>query len=601
MLMLHFLTLSIGCQIAFLALYKLAFQSEKMCRFNRFYLISGLLLSVVLPFMSFEIVTRTEIIESVVMSDIPVTSNDVTEVTVESPNYAKTAFWIVYAVVTLMLATRFLRNLQTLVAGIVKNQKVKSGNSTLVLLDSPVAPYSFFAYIFLPKSAFENGQIAPEIITHEKTHVRQWHSIDVLLVEFFQILFWFNPLLPAYKKAIRLNHEFLADEKVLQTHSSAQAYQNLLLSYASFKAPLVASSLNFSLTKRRLEMMNITPSNRRILIKKLSACVAIPFAFLLISVQTVAQQIVQNSPQDPGEYYAQTRFKLRDESGKVTVKNYRELSDSDKAFLAPLAHPSKAVPPGENEIIAWQDQKQFAIWIDDRVQPNAVLKSRKASEFASFFSSFVHKNARSAKFPQPYQVHLYTPAFYNSFVKNTKAPAEITLSMYGSKKDLQSRKAKSDANAKKEQYAAEVTYNFGENTGQTAEEKKSDGQQPKTQTTAVNQAESKPIRDTTSDKTNVDQKPEYPGGMAKFYEYIASKFVYPKPANGAYVSGRVVASFTISETGSVTEVKILKGMGPEIDEQIVSILNNSANWKPAIIDGKAVSYSLQLPVSVEPK
>jgi beta-lactamase regulating signal transducer with metallopeptidase domain len=82
------------------------------------------------------------------------------------------------------------------------------------------------------------------------------HSLDILLIETLKVLFWFNPIFIFYKKAIQLNHEFLADEKVVKSHNDVPFYQNLLISKANANPTYyLASNLNYSVTKKRLIMM----------------------------------------------------------------------------------------------------------------------------------------------------------------------------------------------------------------------------------------------------------------------------------------------------------------------------------------------------------
>jgi hypothetical protein len=119
-------------------------------------------------------------------------------------------------------------------------------------------------------------------LLHELAHVKQKHSLDILMVELLQIVFWFIPILSIYRKAIKLNHEFLADTAVLKKHKNIVYYQQLLLATASFNSQhYLASSINYSVTKKRLEMMTKHTKKAKTWIKSL---VLIPlFSFLLYS------------------------------------------------------------------------------------------------------------------------------------------------------------------------------------------------------------------------------------------------------------------------------------------------------------------------------
>ena len=99
----------------------------------------------------------------------------------------------------------------------------------------------------------------------------QRHTFDVLLIEFLKIIFWFNPIFYILKKSIQLNHEFLADTKVITNHKNISEYQYLLLNKTAWNNEYyLASNLNYLLTKKRLLMMTKQSSRTKIVIKKLA-------------------------------------------------------------------------------------------------------------------------------------------------------------------------------------------------------------------------------------------------------------------------------------------------------------------------------------------
>ena len=92
----------------------------------------------------------------------------------------------------------------------------------------------------------------------------------MLFIELLQIAFWFIPIFKLYKKAIQLNHEFLADDAVIKSHKNITEYQYVLLNTSAQNNNIyLASNLNYSLTKKRLLMMTTPSSNTKILLKKL--------------------------------------------------------------------------------------------------------------------------------------------------------------------------------------------------------------------------------------------------------------------------------------------------------------------------------------------
>jgi hypothetical protein len=102
---------------------------------------------------------------------------------------------------------------------------VKYKNATLVLVDEKTLPHTFLNHIFVNFDDYNQRTIEDELYTHELVHVTQKHTLDILFIELLITIFWFNPLLYLYKKAIQLNHEFLADQKVVESYNNVPFYQ----------------------------------------------------------------------------------------------------------------------------------------------------------------------------------------------------------------------------------------------------------------------------------------------------------------------------------------------------------------------------------------
>ncbi|MFC7356485.1 M56 family metallopeptidase [Jejudonia soesokkakensis] len=257
-----YLLKSAACLSIFFVFYKLFMEKESFHLIKRFYLLFGIAASFCIPFITF-----TTYIEA-----IPVT-NTVTLVegsvitsaseTEEAIKYLPIILWSVYLLGVLFFTLKFFRNLFSLVQKIQKNPTIKSKNVFHVLLKLPVTPHTFFNYIFLHKEKFQKGEIPKEVLIHEQAHAEQKHSLDILLMELLQIVFWFNPLLYFYKHSIKLNHEFLADQAVLYRGNKTADYQKILLAFSSNAAsPAMAHSINYSSFKKRFTVMKTHTSKR---------------------------------------------------------------------------------------------------------------------------------------------------------------------------------------------------------------------------------------------------------------------------------------------------------------------------------------------------
>lgn len=290
------------CMALTLAVYTLLLEREKMHRFNRFFLLFGLGFSLIIPFLetgiSFETVQQT-----VAGNTTDLTATLTTSTTSHLPSAGTLSFknvlWSTYLMIAFIVAIRFAHNFIRLLSRAAKAPKVSYDNVLLVLLNKAVLPHAFFRYIFLDATAYRQALIEEELVEHEAVHARQLHTIDVLIIEVIQILFWFNPLVVLYKKAIQLNHEFLADSLVLKRHKNIRHYQHLLLSTAGKQnAYPVVSNINFSITKKRLTMMTKTTSRfKAVLIGTLTIPMFVLMALLFgktVTAQKIASGIMTN-------------------------------------------------------------------------------------------------------------------------------------------------------------------------------------------------------------------------------------------------------------------------------------------------------------------
>ncbi|SEA23018.1 TonB family protein [Pedobacter hartonius] len=138
-----------------------------------------------------------------------------------------------------------------------------------------------------------------------------------------------------------------------------------------------------------------------------------------------------------------------------------------------------------------------------------------------------------------------------------------------------------------------------------------DVNEPLQQDTIKKRHQSKPIKGTAlADKTvtrangekvydfvSTDTPPSFPGGMDKFYQYLAKSVKYPKEAQEKNVQGKVFLSYIVEQDGRINEVKVEKGLGSGLDEEAVRVLEASPKWIPGTRDNKPVRVKYNLPIS----
>ena len=565
------------------AVYVLLLEREKMHHFNRFYLLFGLAFSLLIPFLTFEI--YVESVAVAVQNNLQDNTQTLplsTQVITEKTNYIPLILWTIYALVTTILLSRFILNLIKIQRKINSHSTEKIQSSTLVLLDEKVLPHTFLNYIFINKDDYENKKIEGELFSHELTHVHQKHTLDILCIELLKTIFWFNPLLIFYKKAIQLNHEFLADESVVKTHNNVPFYQNLLVEKASWNNTFyLASNLNFLVTKKRLIMMTKNTSSKTILLKKMSLLPVLTLMIYFLCFETVAQQKNQPSKTKSGttkvsddkkldEYFAGVRFKLYNKKSKsqateqdlVFNKSYEELTTADKLkFKSFLIIPKATVKksPTVAEFEGFKNSKKYAVWIDNKNVSNAALNQYTTKDIAYFSGSSVLNNAQTDQHPQPYQYWIYTHAYFdkNDMGKQSKKYSGTSIEVFEDvNKQVISEKV---AEAIKEQKAAERTPS--ENDIYTA----------------------------------VEKIPDFPGGMQAFYSFVAQNFTAPE-ADG--VNGKIYIQFVVEKDGSLSDIKSMRDIGHGTGEEAVRVLKLSPKWIPGEQDGQKVRVQYSLPISI---
>ena len=423
--MTDFLIKSTVSLLVFLVFYHWVLEREKTHLFNRFYLLLAIVISLAIPFLSFEIIEEVPVTTITEPEFVPIPFSNENIAVVETIDYTSIAVWSLYGIITILLSIRFGKNIWKLISKSTSNPTIKYQNATLVLVDEKTLPHTFLNNIFINFDDYTQRNIEDELYTHELVHVTQKHTLDILFIELLITLFWFNPLLYLYKKAIQLNHEFLADEKVVQSYNDVPFYQSLLLRKGNGNATIyLASNLNYLITKKRLLMMTKKSSKRAAFFKKTlllpvlsgliyTCCVTIVAQEKAIQVSALPTEKSTQEDQIRDRYYAKVRIIIKDvRTNTVINKMYEELTLAEKrSYLnwVPDMIIAKEIPA---PLFEKMKSKNMAVWINGKASSKEQIQKYKRTDFSHYTYSFVHKNARTKRFPQAYQYTLYTKKYF---------------------------------------------------------------------------------------------------------------------------------------------------------------------------------------------
>lgn len=173
--------------------------------------------------------------------------------------------WLYVAGVIFFMGRYLFRIVQ--VVRIIRNNSIRSENGIkLVLLDKECSPYSFLNFMFVSRSLL-NSEGYDRMTTHEMEHIRQGHTLDVLILELLTAFQWFNPFIWMLRRAVRENHEFLADQAVLDAGVNRGYYKKLLLNQYAEGQLVIANNFNYSLIKKRIKMMSKIKSPKTAAVK----------------------------------------------------------------------------------------------------------------------------------------------------------------------------------------------------------------------------------------------------------------------------------------------------------------------------------------------
>jgi TonB family protein len=265
--------------IVFYLCYWLLFRNHTFFRANRIYLIGTLLVAFILPLLKLPDLPK-ESLPATFYSLSEQTDIFVSVKSVDSTTNMLLFFGAVYITVSVFMLFRLLAGILNIFSVIRQGECHEFSHFKLILLPKNLlsGSFSFFKLLFADNRDYHYNFDA--ILRHELVHIRQWHSIDMLLIEILKVAFWFNPSLWFYKYAIQQNHEFLADEEV----QDREIYATFLVSYARDRraAFLTNTFFNSSMLKTRIAMIYRNRSSKWLLVKYL-AIMPITCTFLLIT------------------------------------------------------------------------------------------------------------------------------------------------------------------------------------------------------------------------------------------------------------------------------------------------------------------------------
>lgn len=409
----------------FYAFFMLLMRKTTFFTFNRFALMAGSLLCLALPLIHWDF-SGTAVSNVIPTLTLPQAVVSAEGGTLNAADKGISWLGVVSGIYFLGAFVVLIMNILSVIQTsrmIASGEHIQKEGFKVTIVDAPVASFSFLGHIVISREDFT---ATPVILTHEMSHVRKHHSVDVLLFSVVTVLHWFNPLVWLARAELKMLHEYEADESVINQGVNAADYQLLLVRKAVGEHRFrLANGFNHTKLSNRITMMMSEKTNGWI---RLSYVACVPLLACMLCFCT---------------------------SNKQTPEMTERTEDA-----------LDAEPQDINEVVA-----------------------------------------------------------------------------------------------------------IGFTDSTTAEED-----------------EPVPFR-------SAEVKPMFQGGDANnFSKWINERLIYPQDAKDAGKQGRVVLQFTVNKVGRMENIRVLRGCYQSLDEEALRVVKASPEWKPGMMDGKAVSVTYTFPI-----
>ena len=314
------------CLVIFYIFFKLMMSRSTFFRFNRITLLVGLSGCTLLPLIELTTTEETflhtplyaihEILQSTeqVMSNPEEPGNEILlsekNTEISSLNWIPVTLGTIYGAGALLTFVWLSVSTCRLAQLIRMSEKKRYGNYILVIPRQPIASFSWGRYIVV--SASDYSRQSEEVLLHEMMHLRNHHTLDLLFMQIFLLVHWFNPVIWLLKRELQEIHEFEADNGVINTGVDATKYQLLLVKKAvGTRLYSMANGFNHSKLKKRITMMLKERTNRWARLKLLLAVPVMAgalYVFAQPEVKEVPRQIQSELQQKEADDYSSLMF-----------------------------------------------------------------------------------------------------------------------------------------------------------------------------------------------------------------------------------------------------------------------------------------------------
>ena len=530
------------CLAMFYLFYRLLLSKETFHRFNRVALMGVLVLSCLIPMI--EVTTHDAsgflvLEEMILMAEVePAGVLDETS----NPFPWRALMLLVYMAGILFFVIRHLWSLGRMLRLLRVSRKEDLGDGITLFVhdDKEVAPFSWMKNIAVSETDLAESREA--VLMHERAHIHNRHSWDLLLGEVCVFFQWFNPAAWLLKQELQTIHEYEADEWVIENGIDAKTYQLLIIKKAvGARLYSIANSFNHSSLKKRITMMIKKKSNPW---ARLKYAYVLPLA--AVAVAAFARPEVSN------ELAEISNAKVNDLTSIVKAEEVKSVENSsDEKFKL-------------SGTVVEAARKNVPV-----IGASVIIRGTTNGTLTDMDGKFVMTGVKKGDVIQVSFVGYQT----QSVVVKDETPLNILM-----RDDVQNLE--------------EMTVVGYASDGVGA----SSVEHPKKVVAVVDipKAKEEPQEEVVFQV--VEEMPQFPGGLSEAMKFLAKNIKYPVEAQQAKIEGRVIVRFVVGRDGSVSNVEVVRGVSPELDAEAVRVVSLMPKWIPGKQRGKAVAVKYTMPI-----
>lgn len=559
--------------------YRVALRKELHFAVNRTFLLLAMLVSVAIPFISITIFHNV-VVDQVAPSLTVLGSSQTmgaAPVVLDQPLSLVEIVGVAYIAVTGFMLLRLFFILLKVILSVSRNSRRETVLGKTVLISNVWSQtFSFFGIIIMSENDFQRSD-CHLLVAHEQVHSRQLHTVDLLLVELFIAIQWYNPISYLLRNSLYEVHEYLADRCVIRGGADQISYKRLLLDcITTANMPTLSSSFSAKLSKRRFAMISKTynTGNRRYkFLLSLPVAVAL---FALFSLKVEAKYTYTKQVEAPKGIVVSN---LAEEAPVLKVS-------IDTTNTTTLVNTCNGLVPNGKFLkdFIFENVKPT----EERAYSIVLTKGNRYSIASASSSPDVHGAYLERAIPSGSEDAV-------SLIKGITMSKSNGIIIEYEIQETGAYKVVLNNDSKQSIDVAAALFHMG--TFDVAKVKPNkDSLLLSGNKVAINRTSA------TSDEVFfiVEDMPEFEGqGIEHAREYLQKQLKLPEAAKAKGIKGKVYVSFVVTREGKVESVKVIRNLEPSLDKEAVRVVSEMPQWTPGKQRGHAVNVSFTIPIKFE--